>query len=1070
MISFKNLILKNLFYFITYYRLIAVAVAITVTVITGSLTIGDSVRSTLVKRVGERLGNTETVIFSQNSFIESSILEEPLFNKANGVLLSNGFVSVSGELIPVTVWGTADGSIPVGSAMINSALAKELAALGHEQASASPVGDLVLRLPATGLAPSGSLFVTDNYTASIRLAFAGIVEAEDGGNLSLRNEQIIPFNIFLNRRELAATLEIDNKINLILHEKRVSQADFNNAWDYTLSGIRARVNEGFTEIASDRIFIQEKAIRAICDNNPNPDRMFSYLVNSIDFGRESIPYSFVTAMDSYRGQTLQSGDIIISDYVSRRTGAGLNDTVRLSYYVSHDLKTLSTKTVDLIVSQIVPLSELHADSTLSADFPGLSDVERCTDWDSDLPINMDLITDEDERFWELYRTTPKIIIPFRAVVNDWGNPYGEATAIRVDSIKDRLSELSPEMFGIQIIYPREAGLNAAKGGVDFASLFISLGFFIIVAAILLMTVPLSEMLYKRRDEIRLLQALGYNKKRTVKLIWRESAPVVLAASALGVVTGLLYTCLVLFLLGNVWKGATHTSGFALFPNWVTVGAGLCAGIALSMITLRIAINRSLSNGKRTKRTGKGPKERQIKIQLLIIVILVAIVTINLLFNQSAAVFVFTGIALIVIAALCGNYILNIKGSTLDKDLFSSAKLVYATLYADRRQALLSFFTLAAGVFIVFSVGLNRRSFTNSSQLLAGTGGYSLWCENSVPVYHNINTSLGKEKLALTALSPEAEVVQILRYGADNASCLNLNKAIKPTVLGIDMGLLANSGFEIEQCLFKGDKSEIFGMMQTPYREPNIGTGNDHEPVYPALVDETVLTWSLMLKLGDTIGYETMNGRRITVKLVGTLKNSIFQGNILIDKRLFSEIWSEITGSELMLVKVADADIKETKSLLSQALNNYGVKISAAADRLKEFNSVTDTYLTIFMTLGGLGLLLGIMGFVIVVRKNFAARQQEIALYHALGFTDATVGKLLYRENIIVPVYAIITGTLASVTGVSAGFANVSLWLWFTALTFTIIFILCVLLFVKQAAKLPTSPQRGYKPAQANVEQ
>ena len=62
-------------YYRQYYRLISVAVLITVAVIVGSLLIGNSVRQTLVHRVEERLGKVESVIFSRNSFLSDSIMQ-----------------------------------------------------------------------------------------------------------------------------------------------------------------------------------------------------------------------------------------------------------------------------------------------------------------------------------------------------------------------------------------------------------------------------------------------------------------------------------------------------------------------------------------------------------------------------------------------------------------------------------------------------------------------------------------------------------------------------------------------------------------------------------------------------------------------------------------------------------------------------------------------------------------------------------------------------------------------------------------------------------------------------------
>jgi len=225
----RELIHKNIIFFARYYKLVALAVAITVAVITGSLLIGDSVRNTLVKRVNERLGTTETVLFAMNSFLDEAILRQPIFNNARGILLTNGFISQSGQLLPVMIWGTDDPAIERGKAKINAPLAKELSP-GN--------GDIVLRLPATGLVPSGSLFVTENYTTSLRLEYDGILPTGEGGNISLKNEQILPLNIFVNRQQLAEVLETEGRFNLILSNQPISQEVFEEAWQYSFSGLK----------------------------------------------------------------------------------------------------------------------------------------------------------------------------------------------------------------------------------------------------------------------------------------------------------------------------------------------------------------------------------------------------------------------------------------------------------------------------------------------------------------------------------------------------------------------------------------------------------------------------------------------------------------------------------------------------------------------------------------------------------------------------------------------------------------------------------------------------------------
>jgi putative ABC transport system permease protein len=975
-VNFNILAKSNAGYYVRYYRLIAAATLIMTAVVSGSLMIGDSVRHTLMRRVTEWIGNTASVVFSVNSFFSEDMAELSLFGGgAKPVLMVNGFISSGGRLIPVMVWGVDNKNIPAGSAKVNPTLAAEL--------PSPEADDIALRLPATGLVPSGSLFVTDNYTTSIRLSYAGVEEAGSGGNMSLKNEQIIPCNIFVNRAELASALEIEGKINLVLSDKLIEAGTLAEAWSPSLSGIKVAAADGFSEISSDRIFLQNDLVSTVEKNNPGLNRLFSYMANSIEQGGESIPYSFVTAVDEYDGQRLSGAEIILSDYAARRLNASANDSVRLTYFVSSDLKTLSEETLALRVSAIIPLKRLLADKTLSAEFPGLSDVEKCTDWDSDMPIDMNLITKDDEDYWTSYRSTPKALVAYNAVARSWGNAYGSATAIRTAQ-HPNMSGLAPSMLGIQIVHPKEAGLAAAAGGINFGSLFLSLGIFIVFAAILLMLVPLYEMIFVRRNELELMRALGFPARRVVNLMRRESLAVVLISSPAGVVAGACYTALILALLNTLWNGAVHTGGFSFFPSMQSILWGWITGAVIAGSILMVAISRAARRAE--KPVGLKPEKAR-------------------------------------------------SGKP-----FSRRRLIWSGLRMNGKRSWMSFAALTSGALIVFSVGLNRRGFADSSQLRSGTGGYSLWCETGVPLYHNINTADGRAKLALTDLPKDVEALQILRYGADDASCLNLNKVSRPTVLGVDMERFAGSDFKILQSIYDKDT------------RPFIALASAAPPVYPVMIDETTLLWGLQRKLGDTISYEASNGQTVHLLLAASLQNSIFQGNLLMDKTLFSQIWNEITGSEIALIRTADENAQSIRQLMQQALGEYGVQVMPASERLRAFNSVTDAYLTIFLTLGGLGLLVGIASFVIVVRKNLASRREQIELYRSLGFTSQSISALLIAENRIIPVASIAVGVTLSLAGVSGSMANVGAGVWITAIALAAALIASASIFVRKAVE------------------
>jgi putative ABC transport system permease protein len=109
--------------------------------------------------------------------------------------------------------------------------------------------------------------------------------------------------------------------------------------------------------------------------------------------------------------------------------------------------------------------------------------------------------------------------------------------------------------------------------------------------------------------------------------------------------------------------------------------------------------------------------------------------------------------------------------------------------------------------------------------------------------------------------------------------------------------------------------------------------------------------------------------------------------------------------------------------MSQALANYGLMLVSCNERLREFNSVTDAYLTIFLMLGGLGLLIGLFG----------DRVGETNTLLAIGFNAELVKRQLFRESMFVPVYAVIAGTVAALVAVTSAIPAVSIFTWATML-------------------------------------
>ncbi|MBR3478140.1 MAG: hypothetical protein IKH43_03480 [Bacteroidaceae bacterium] len=201
-------------------------------------------------------------------------------------------------------------------------------------------------------------------------------------------------------------------------------------------------------------------------------------------------------------------------------------------------------------------------------------------------------------------------------------------------------------------------------------------------------------------------------------------------------------------------------------------------------------------------------------------------------------------------------------------------------------------------------------------------------------------------------------------------------------------------------------------------------------------------WSLMKSVGDTLFYQDWSGERVPVVIAGTYPTGVFHGNAMMSQEDFRRLWPNESGVEVLLMKSPHPD--EAVEILSMAMNEYGLNIQTTDERIRMFFEVTETYLVIFLTLGGLGLLLGIFSLMIIVRKNLSAEMPVIHQYRAMGFPERLIRNLLLRENLLVPFYAVCIGAVGSVISISAnvGGAGLSTLL----LAFTGLVAICLLLY------------------------
>ena len=151
--------------------------------------------------------------------------------------------------------------------------------------------------------------------------------------------------------------------------------------------------------------------------------------------------------------------------------------------------------------------------------------------------------------------------------------------------------------------------------------------------------------------------------------------------------------------------------------------------------------------------------------------------------------------------------------------------------------------------------------------------------------------------------------------------------------------------------------------------------------------------------------------------MGGLANSIFQGHILVSDSLLKNRFPSISGTRIMLVEGPFDHRKEITNRLEELFVDYGLVAVPASERLAEFNSVENTYLSVFMLLGALGVLIGTVGFGIILWRNNLERTSELALYMAIGFRKNFIRKMLMIEYLLILLAGMVLGIIGAVAGI-----------------------------------------------------
>ncbi|MHC4204883.1 MAG: ABC transporter permease, partial [Planctomycetota bacterium] len=911
------------------------------------------------------------------------------------------------------------------------------------------IGDEVLLRIENPSVMSRDLPVSPDSDLSVafRLAVVAVATEAEFGRFSLRANQVAPMNAFVPLNWMQQKLNRDGQANVLLvadnSEANISPENADKAikkrWQLADTGLKLRRldEQEILEVRSRRIFIDESLSQAAMGASNRAVGILTYFVNELRLGDKATPYSMVAAVGrspdagSIVPTEMRDDEIIINQWIADDLGAEVGDLIEIRYFTLTTMRKLREQATSFRVRRILPMASIAVDPDLMPDFPGLADVDNCRDWDSSIPIDLDKIRQKDEEYWDKYRGAPKAFITLQAGRKMWANRYGNLTGVRYpmgaisvpNLAENLLNTVNPASVGLFFQPARQSGMKAGGGSTDFGSLFLGLSMFLIIAALILTSLIFVFGVEKRSGQIGMLLAVGFSPKMIRRLLLIESGILAVLGAIIGSIAALIYTKIMIYGLATAWQSAVAGSTIRFYATPTTLFTGAFGAVIVSLVAIWLTFRKQVSRPARellagnpqwqffgTKSTSRGRISLSIAITAAIgAVVLLAILGTGDSSSVSAAFF--GAGALLLIAGLgLTHALLKIVAGSWNRTVATLAGLGLRNSTRRSGRSLAVVGLLACGIFLVIAVGANRHDpLTDSHKRDSGTGGFALFGQSSIGILHDLSSKAGRRSMSLDDPGLEdTQAVQLRVRDGDDASCFNLNRAQSPQLLAVQPEKLQQRGsFTFTKVIEQAETKEGWNML-------NRDLGPD---IVPAVGDYATVIWALGKSVGDQLEYSDDKGNRFKLQIVGLLKNSILQGSLIIADDEFIRRFPSEEGYRMLLIDCPRQKIDAVTDKLSFGLKDFGMDLLPAAQRLAEFSTVENTYLSIFQLLGGLGLILGSVGLGLVVLRNVLDRRGELAMLRAVGFDKLTLGKMIFHEHSGLMLAGLFCGAIAALLAV-----------------------------------------------------
>ncbi|MGC9318604.1 MAG: ABC transporter permease [Armatimonadota bacterium] len=963
------------------------------------------------------------------------------------------------------------------SAIINESLA--------DDAGVAEGDTLLVTVSRPGEAMAHTLFARrerQETLATLRVKVQAILPDLGPGGFRLDPSTAMPRNVLLSREWLAEQIEQPHMANTLvlgpvpgpdgtyppIGELRRTDAlgsshpsdqreQIKQAMTLEDHGLYLRRHGSYVSVFSEAVTLTKAQVEAAQQAagslgvEGRTHRTSVYLADAIEVvgaPSRSIAYAVVANLHGQQGLPLVEGrpeagqaGVWLNEWAMEDLGVAVGDRVdlRLRWRVSTP-SGYEDRSAVLPLDGAVAMRGLGADPGLVPDFEGITDAEHIDEWEPPFPIDLSRVTDRDEHYWDRHRAAPKAFVDTELLRRMWQGPDGtgpwvtsvqmrpeaDASAFVEEYREALLAELEPEDAGVAILPVREQALEASRGTSDFSSLFLGMSMFLVFAGAGLAGTLMRLSAERRASQAGIMLATGFTARDTGRAVAAEGVVLSLIGTAIGTPLGVLYAHGIVRALATWWEGALGNApvlGLLAHPVTVLQGAGgaLVVGVVATLWGVRAVSARPVLELLRGWQSGEvapsGRRAWTLSALFLLLIVAAGLLAAALggaLAEQSA----FFGIgAALLLSALAGTHVTLTRAMRLRGASRSRLGLTLRSAASARGRSLLLVGLIAAATFVIVTVAANSRDFSgiDTEDRSSGTGGFSLVATSSVPLRFDPGTEEGRENLGFLPDEQEAlaetQIISLPRSPGEDISCLNIARPTHPRLLGVTAEMIRRDGFPV-----------------TTLREPPAGnpwrllSEEDKGGPIPAIGDAASVQWQLHSGLGRTYELTTPRGTH-RLRFAGLLRGSIFQSELLVHEDELRRLYPDIEGPSYFLVDTPQGREERAADALRTALGDMGVEVRTTREVLNSYIRVQNTYLTMFLALGGLGLLLGTIGLVAVILRSAFERRSEFALMLATGFTRANLTWLLAVENAGLLVAGMAVGTITALIAVAPHLAS-----------------------------------------------